>query len=90
MLELHAAYFVFYQVDRASVEYILSTFRCVDDQPLDFNTSPTYIQRILKLYDEFSAKVKSPSLSCRWSSDFASRPRLGPPDPKLSSRERGT
>jgi hypothetical protein len=59
MLELNAAYFVLYQLDRESAAYILSTFSGVDERNSIFKDLKTYVQRLLKVYDQFASPRQS-------------------------------
>jgi hypothetical protein len=55
MAELDAAYFLLYGIDRDDAQYILSTFNRVHDRTTLLPNSSTTAEKILALYDEFTA-----------------------------------
>jgi hypothetical protein len=55
MAELDAAYFILYGLDRADVEYILSTFQAVRNEDKDHDGRGPTRRAILECYDRFAS-----------------------------------
>ena len=58
MAELDAAYFIMYSIELDDVEYILSTFSGIEDQPEGLFGATSTKALILQYYDEFRKDMK--------------------------------